>query len=129
MQADPLRVSQIVANLLTNAAKYTDPGGHLRLHVRAVADRVLFDVVDDGIGLEPDMLLAVFEMFHQVKGAHDRTQGGLGIGLSLSQGLAALHGGRVDAFSDGIGKGSTFRLTLPVNAGAVSSGWNGPGDA
>ena len=127
IHADALRVAQILTNLLTNAAKYTDQDGHLRLDVRVVADRVLFDVIDDGIGLEPDMLLAVFEMFHQVKGAHDRTQGGLGIGLSLSQGLAALHGGRVDAFSDGIGKGSTFRLTLPVNAGAASSGWNGSG--
>ena len=115
IHADALRVSQILTNLLTNAAKYTDPQGHLRIEVRAVADRVQFDVVDDGIGLAHDMLHAVFEMFHQVKDARDRTQGGLGIGLSLSQGLAALHGGRVEAFSDGAGKGSTFRLTLPLN--------------
>ncbi len=125
VHADALRVSQILTNLLTNAAKYTDPHGHLRLEVRAAADRVLFDVVDDGIGLAPDMLHVIFEMFHQVKGARDRAQGGLGIGLSLSQGLAALHGGRVEAFSDGVGKGSTFRLTLPVNSDTGSTEFEG----
>ena len=119
IDADALRIAQVLTNLLTNAAKYTDPHGQIGLQVRHVPGHLLFEVTDNGIGLEPAALQAIFQMFHQVQGARDRAQGGLGIGLSLSQGLAALHAGRVEAFSDGIGRGSMFRLTLPVDIGSA----------
>lgn len=113
LEADPLRASQVLTNLLTNAAKYTDPQGHVELRVQFQRGEVQFDVTDNGVGLSADQMPTVFEMFHQVQGTMDRTEGGLGIGLALSKGLVELHGGRIDAFSAGPGLGARFRFTLP----------------
>lgn len=112
--ADPLRLGQVFANLLTNAAKYTDPGG--RIEVGAVLDgmEVRVSVRDNGIGLEPQALEQVFQKFAQVRGTLDRSQGGLGLGLSLVRGLVKLHGGWVRARSEGLGKGSEFVVGLPL---------------
>ena len=111
--ADPLRLAQVLSNLLTNAAKYTDPRGTIRM--RAVADDgfIEFSVTDTGIGLSADELSAVFTMFSQVKSSQDRSEGGLGIGLALSRGVVQLHGGTIDARSAGAGKGSEFVVRIP----------------
>jgi len=112
MQADPLRVSQIVANLLTNAAKYTDPGGHIRLLAALDAGDVVIEVGDDGIGIAEESLPAVFDMFTQLRGSEERA-GGLGIGLALTRGLVELHGGTIAVRSAGAGRGSVFTVRLP----------------
>jgi signal transduction histidine kinase/CheY-like chemotaxis protein len=112
MQADPLRVSQIVANLLTNAAKYTDPNGRIRLLAALDADDVVIEVSDNGIGIAPESLPAVFDMFTQLRGTDDRA-GGLGIGLALTKGLVELHGGTIGVRSEGGGRGSVFTVRLP----------------
>ena len=112
MQADPLRVSQIVANLLTNAAKYTEPNGRIRLLAALDADDVVIEVSDNGIGIAPESLPAVFDMFTQLRGSDDRA-GGLGIGLALTKGLVELHGGSIGVRSEGGGRGSVFTVRLP----------------
>jgi CheY-like chemotaxis protein/two-component sensor histidine kinase len=113
IEADPLRLSQVLSNLLTNAAKYTDPCGRIELRV-AVEDRDLrFSVKDNGIGLRADSIRTIFQMFSQVASAVDRAEGGLGIGLALVKGLVSLHGGRVEARSSGLGHGSEFSIHLP----------------
>lgn len=104
----------MLANLLNNAAKYTDPGGRIALEARVDADVVAIRVSDNGIGIDAAHLGRVFEMFSQLEPALERSRGGLGIGLSLSRGLVELHGGRLDAHSEGAGRGSTFTLTLPI---------------
>jgi PAS domain S-box-containing protein len=116
LAADPLRLSQILSNLLTNAAKYTDAGGHIELSGQVAAGRLSLKVKDDGIGISPDALSRIFTMFAQVDGSAGRSEGGLGIGLALVKGLVALHGGTVRAFSDGAGRGSEFIVELPVAA-------------
>ncbi len=113
LQVDPLRMSQALSNLLTNAAKYTDEGGTITLRARHSADQVMFTVSDTGIGLPQDALPTIFGMFSQVDSAIDRSEGGLGIGLALVKGLVLLHGGSVDAASAGMGQGSTFTIRLP----------------
>ena len=110
---DPLRMSQALSNLLTNAAKYTDPGGRIVLDIRRSPQNVTFAVSDSGIGIQANVLPKVFEMFSQVDSAIDRSEGGLGIGLALVKGLVSLHGGTVDAASGGQGQGSTFIIRLP----------------
>jgi PAS domain S-box-containing protein len=110
---DPLRISQSISNLLTNAAKYTDANGHISLKVDVLPDEIAISVEDDGIGLEPQSIPRVFEMFSQVKSAIDRSEGGLGIGLALVKGMIQLHGGRVEAASLGGGRGSQFTIHLP----------------
>ncbi|HEY9024794.1 MAG TPA: ATP-binding protein, partial [Burkholderiaceae bacterium] len=112
MQADPLRVSQIVANLLTNAAKYTDPHGRIRLLAALDADDVVIEVSDNGIGIAPESLPEVFDMFTQLRGTGDRASG-LGIGLALTKGLVELHGGTIGVRSEGAGRGSVFTVRLP----------------
>jgi len=112
MQADPLRVSQIVANLLTNAAKYTDPNGRIRLLAALDADDVVIEVSDNGIGIAPESLPEVFDMFTQLRGTGDRASG-LGIGLALTKGLVELHGGTIGVRSEGGGHGSVFTVRLP----------------
>jgi signal transduction histidine kinase/CheY-like chemotaxis protein len=119
MQADPLRVSQIVANLLTNAAKYTDPGGRIRLLAALDGDDVVVEVSDNGIGIAADSLPAVFDMFTQLRGTDDRA-GGLGIGLALTKGLVELHGGSIAVHSKGGGRGSVFTVRLPRGAAAAA---------
>jgi PAS domain S-box-containing protein len=111
--ADPLRLAQVLSNLLTNAAKYTDPEGEIRLRATCSADTVTFSVADNGIGIPPAALDDVFAMFSQVKSAQDRSEGGLGIGLALAKGLIHLHRGTLDVRSEGTGRGSEFIVTLP----------------
>lgn len=120
VNADPMRLSQVFANLLNNAAKYTDDGGQIR--VTAVHDdgRVVVSVKDNGIGILPDALPRLFEMFTQIHGSNERPQAGVGIGLSLSQGLVELHGGRITAQSEGPGKGSEFTVSLPTLDGTAA---------
>jgi PAS domain S-box-containing protein len=110
---DPLRISQALSNLLTNAAKYTDPGGRILLQLRRGEDDVVFSVTDSGIGVPAAALPTIFEMFSQVNSAIDRSEGGLGIGLALVKGLISMHGGNVDAASEGPGRGSTFTIRIP----------------
>lgn len=112
-ETDPLRVAQILGNLLTNAAKYTEPGGTIRLKAEIRADMVQISVIDNGIGIAPDKIDQVFAMFNQVRDEQDHT-GGLGVGLALARGLAELHGGSLEAESEGPGRGSCFTLRLPL---------------
>lgn len=116
MDADPTRIAQVVSNLLNNAAKYTPQGGRIALAVRVDDGEAVLSVSDTGIGIAPDALAKVFEMFAQVPSSAGKPQGGLGIGLSLVQSLVALHGGSVSAASPGPGEGSTFTVRLPLLA-------------
>jgi PAS domain S-box-containing protein len=111
--ADPVRLTQVITNLLTNAAKYTDPEGSISLGARSDAKTIIIQVRDTGIGLAPAMLSKVFDMFSQVAPERGRTDGGLGIGLALVRGLIDLHGGRVEARSAGLTQGSEFLVYLP----------------
>jgi signal transduction histidine kinase/CheY-like chemotaxis protein/PAS domain-containing protein len=114
LDADPVRLAQVFANLLNNAAKYTEPGGHIRLTAERQGSDVVVSVQDDGIGIPAEMLPRLFEIFSQAERVPELSQGGLGIGLSLVKGLVELHGGRVEARSDGPGTGSAFTVRLPV---------------
>jgi PAS domain S-box-containing protein len=114
LEADPLRLSQVLLNLLSNAAKYTNPGGDIQLTVERERDAVSIRVRDDGIGIEPEMLPRVFDMFAQEEQSLERSQGGLGIGLTLVQRLVKLHGGMVTAHSEGRGKGTEMVVRLPA---------------
>ena len=116
LDADPLRLAQIVSNLLTNAAKYTDSGGRIELSSQVADGRLRLMVKDNGIGLSPAALSQIFTMFAQVDGSAGRSEGGLGIGLALVKGLVALHGGTVRASSEGKGRGSIFTVELPLAA-------------
>jgi CheY-like chemotaxis protein len=113
---DPLRLAQVLSNLLTNAAKYTDRGGQIRVEARADPGWITISVADNGVGLAPESLPTVFTMFSQIRGAEDRSDGGLGIGLALAQGLMQLHGGSIEARSDGLGRGSEFIVRIPRRA-------------
>jgi signal transduction histidine kinase len=115
LRADATRMSQVLHNLLHNAAKFTDPGGEIRLSVVREDEEVVFRVKDDGIGIPEDMLEKVFEIFTQVGRRGDSVTSGLGIGLSLVRTLVELHGGRVEARSEGLGKGSEFTVRIPLN--------------
>ncbi|HET6575809.1 MAG TPA: ATP-binding protein [Fimbriiglobus sp.] len=114
LDADPTRLAQVFANLLTNAAKYTDRGGRIRLSAERDGDVVTVAVADTGIGIPTEHLPRLFEMFSQVAPARERSQGGLGIGLALVRGLVEMHGGTIVAESPGAGRGSTFTVRLPV---------------
>jgi signal transduction histidine kinase len=113
LEVDPIRLAQVISNLLNNAAKYTPHGGNITLTARGTDDTVQIEVRDDGIGLSPEMLTKIFTMFSQVSSADLHSQGGLGIGLALARRLTEMHGGTVDAASAGPGKGSSFTVTLP----------------
>lgn len=126
LYGDVTRLSQVFVNLLTNAAKYTDRGGHIELAVQLDGHHVEVSVKDDGIGIHADQLGSVFTMFSQVEGAMSRSRGGLGIGLSLVKSLVELHGGNVAAFSPGLGAGSSFVVTLPLAGQAASGRTNDP---
>ncbi len=114
LDADPVRLTQIVANLLNNAAKFSEAGGEIVLSARRDGGTAVLTVRDSGIGIHTDMLPRVFDMFTQVHGDHRGSQSGLGIGLTLVRGLIQLHGGTVTATSDGPGKGSEFTCVLPL---------------
>jgi PAS domain S-box-containing protein len=114
LKVDSIRMAQVISNLLNNASKYTEKGGHISLIAQRHGREAVITVRDTGIGIAPDHLPHLFEMFSQLTPALERSQGGLGVGLSLVKGLVELHGGRVEAYSDGIGKGSEFTIRLPV---------------
>ena len=114
LEADPARLAQIVTNLLTNAAKYTDEGGHISLTVERAGAEAVVKVRDTGVGIPAEMLPKVFDLFVQVDGSMEHSQGGLGIGLNLVRRLVELHGGRVEARSEGPGRGSEFSVRLPA---------------
>jgi CheY-like chemotaxis protein len=116
VNADPLRLAQVVSNLLNNAAKYTDPGGRIELLARLAMNRLRITVTDNGIGIPAQSLTRIFDMFSQVDSQSSRTEGGLGIGLSLVKGLVELHGGTTEVASAGVGQGSEFTVTLPLPA-------------
>ncbi|HKQ46809.1 MAG TPA: PAS domain S-box protein [Phycisphaerae bacterium] len=117
--ADPARLAQILSNLLNNAAKYTDKGGRIRLSAERMGSEVAISVRDSGIGIAPEHLPRVFEMFSQAAPALERAQGGLGVGLALVRGLIELHGGTVEARSAGLGHGSEFVVHLPISVGPM----------
>jgi signal transduction histidine kinase len=114
LDADPVRLGQVLSNLLNNAAKYTDPGGHVEVRASREGGEVVFSVRDDGAGIAPEMLDRVFDLFVQAEGAEKRAPGGLGIGLTLVKSLVELHGGRVRAWSAGLGRGTTVTVRLPA---------------
>ena len=114
VDADVTRLAQVYANLLNNAAKYTEPGGHIRLTVERTGSDAVVTVGDNGVGIAAHMLPKVFELFTQVDRSLEKSQGGLGIGLSLVKGLVEMHGGSVEARSDGHGTGSEFVVRVPV---------------
>ena len=114
LNADPVRFAQILSNLLNNAAKYTPPGGRIALKAEHRGGEVEVSVTDNGIGIPGESLESIFEMFTQIGGASSNTQGGLGIGLSLAKGLVELHGGTIQAYSEGPGRGSDFRVRVPT---------------
>lgn len=116
VQGDLVRLSQVVANLLINAVKYTDEGGVIRLTLAedpAEPDHAVISVADTGRGIAPDVIANLFELFYQADSNIDRSDGGLGIGLSLARSLVQMHRGRIEARSEGLGRGSEFRVVLP----------------
>jgi CheY-like chemotaxis protein/anti-sigma regulatory factor (Ser/Thr protein kinase) len=117
VDADPTRLTQVFTNLLNNAAKYTERRGRIHVRAQSRGDAVRVSVRDTGIGIATEDLREVFEMFSQFAG---RAAGGLGIGLALTRGLVQMHGGRVEAHSEGRGKGSEFVVTLPLVTQAVA---------
>ncbi|HEY5944373.1 MAG TPA: ATP-binding protein [Kofleriaceae bacterium] len=116
VDADPSRLAQVFQNLLTNAAKYSDERAPISLTARAEADHVVVALRDEGIGIAAELQPHLFGLFVQGERTLDRSQGGLGIGLTVAKSLCELHGGTIDVASDGIGKGSTFTVTLPLVA-------------
>lgn len=113
LQGDFARLAQVVANLLNNAAKYTEEGGRIELTLTEEAGKAVIKVRDNGLGIDAELLPQVFELFQQGRRSLDRSQGGLGVGLTLVRRLVDLHQGEVSAFSAGIGKGAEFRIELP----------------
>jgi PAS domain S-box-containing protein len=114
VEGDPTRLAQVISNLLNNAAKYTPEGGHIRLSVGRDGDEAVIRVKDSGEGIAPEMLPRVFDLFSQASQSIDRSEGGLGIGLTLVKRLVEMHGGTVEARSDGLGHGSEFVVRLPL---------------
>jgi signal transduction histidine kinase/ActR/RegA family two-component response regulator len=114
IDADQGRMAQVLSNLLNNAAKYTEDGGQIRLGVAVVGSEVVFRVRDNGVGIPVEMLPQVFDLFAQVGHSLDRAQGGLGLGLTLVRSLTEMHGGSVEARSEGPGRGSEFLVRLPI---------------
>jgi signal transduction histidine kinase/CheY-like chemotaxis protein len=114
LAGDPMRLEQVFANLLHNAAKYTEPGGRIAVAVEREDDQAVVRVRDDGIGIPPELLPHVFDLFTQGDRSLDRARGGLGIGLTLVQRIVELHGGTIAAASEGAGRGSEFVVRLPA---------------
>ena len=115
IEADPARMEQVVVNLLNNAAKYTDPGGLIRMTVDQEEAEAVIRVRDNGVGIAPELLPHICELFTQIDGSLGRSYGGLGIGLALTSNLVEMHGGRLQAFSAGLGKGCEFTIKLPAH--------------
>lgn len=114
VEADVTRLAQILINVLNNAAKYTDPGGEISIRVSSENDQAVIRIRDNGVGLAPDKIKSIFDIFTQIKGK-GAGQGGLGIGLSLAKQLTEMHDGTIEAISAGVGKGSEFILCLPLS--------------
>jgi signal transduction histidine kinase len=114
VNADPTRLAQVFHNLFHNACKYTPPGGHVRITAERHGEEVAVRVEDDGIGIAPSDIGSVFDMFVQVDKSLERSQGGLGIGLTLVKQLVEMHGGSVEARSEGLGRGTVFTVRLPI---------------
>jgi PAS domain S-box-containing protein len=114
VQADPVRMEQVILNLLNNAAKYTDTHGIIQMTVNQEGDEAVVRVHDNGVGIAPELLPHIFELFTQVDGSLGRSYGGLGIGLALARNLVEMHDGRLQAASAGLGKGCEFTIKLPV---------------
>jgi PAS domain S-box-containing protein len=117
LEADPVRLDQILVNLLNNAAEFTDPGGCVELELAREGPDAVIRVRDDGIGIAPDLLPRIFDLFAQADTSLDRGSGGLGIGLTLVKRLVTMHGGKIEVHSEGIGFGSEFSVRLPAPAG------------
>lgn len=117
VMGDRVRLTQVVSNLLTNAARYTPPGGQISVAARRVEEQIELSVTDNGVGLAPELAPRVFEMFVQGVRSIDRREGGLGLGLTIVRSLVRLHGGTVDVESAGPGQGATFRVRLPAWGG------------
>jgi len=115
---DATRLGQIVSNLLTNVAKYTPPGGRVTIRAGREQDDVVVRIRDTGIGIAPDALQRIFDLFAQERTARERANGGLGLGLTIVQRLVEAHEGTIEAHSDGVGAGSEFVLRLPVSTGS-----------
>jgi CheY-like chemotaxis protein len=116
LDADHLRLSQVISNLLMNAVKYSDPGKKIELTCAVHGDMLKLSIKDEGIGIAPDSMPRIFDMFSQVDSVSRRSEGGLGIGLALVKGITELHGGSVEARSQGLGSGSEFIVQLPIAA-------------
>jgi CheY-like chemotaxis protein len=121
LHADPVRLAQVIGNLLNHACKFTVSGGHSSLSVEREADEVLIRVSDTGIGIAKSLLPRVFDMFMQIDTSLERSRGGQGIGLTLVRSLVEMHGGTVEAFSAGPGQGSEFLVRLPIPGGSGAS--------
>ncbi len=121
VEADETRLTQVIEHLLTNAARYTPPGGRIEVTAERAGGNVVLRVRDNGIGIEPELLPHLFDMFVQGERGHDRAGGGLGLGLSLARMLTMLHGGMVSAESEGLGHGSVFTLQLPASVPSTRS--------
>jgi signal transduction histidine kinase/ActR/RegA family two-component response regulator len=126
LDIDPLRIAQVIGNLLTNSAKYTEPGGLIRLTAVVEADEVVIRIADNGIGLTPEQAAQVFELYSQVPAAIEKSEGGLGLGLALSRGLIELHGGRIEASSPGPGHGTEVTVRLPRHGASAQAGASDP---
>jgi CheY-like chemotaxis protein len=129
IDADPVRLTQVFGNLLSNAYKYTEPGGHVWFTVERLPEEVCVRVRDDGIGIPADALSSVFELFMQVGTSADRSRGGLGIGLALVKRLVEMHGGRVDVTSGGASRGSEFVVHLPAQPDVATAHGAAPASA
>jgi CheY-like chemotaxis protein len=116
VEADAARLAQVLSNLLNNAAKYTEDGGRIELIAERVNEEAVLRVRDNGVGIAPEILPQVFDMFMQVESSRNRSQGGLGIGLTLVRRLVEMHGGKIEARSAGLRKGSEFLVRLPALA-------------
>jgi CheY-like chemotaxis protein len=116
LEADPMRLAQAVSNVLNNAAKYTPPGGSVSLVVEKQGDGIAITVADTGIGIAPEMLSCIFDMFTQIGKSVERSNGGLGIGLALTRRIVELHGGTITAASEGSNRGSCFTIRVPLAA-------------
>jgi signal transduction histidine kinase len=118
---DAGRLQQVVWNLLSNAVKFTNAGGRVAIAVTAVDSYAQLSVTDTGIGIAPAFLPFVFDKFRQADGSYTRQHGGLGLGLAIARHLTELHGGSIEARSDGEGRGATFTVRLPLAIGAIDS--------
>jgi signal transduction histidine kinase/CheY-like chemotaxis protein len=121
VEGDRTRLAQVFSNLLHNAGKYTEPGGHIALSLEREGEAAVVRVADNGLGLEMQSMEAIFDMFVQVDRSLTRTQAGLGVGLTLARRLVALHGGHIAATSDGVGRGSVFTVRIPLSGSEAAA--------